>query len=405
MVSNESLHIHLDLVGGIAGDMFLAAAIDAGLVEPDHLTAQLRKVGLGPVEVVVDRVVRGAIEGTKVEFRGWDRGAEAEHRHLSTIRRMLADSDLSQPVKNRATAMFERLGRAEAAVHGMELDEVHFHEVGAVDSILDFVGVAWIIEEFDDASWSFGVVPAGTGTIETAHGTIPVPAPATAKVLEGLEVEYRDVESEFVTPTGATILATVAARKGRRSGRMKASGFGCGSRQVEGISNVLRMVVLNASEQSEFSGVDRDDVVQLVTEIDDELPEVTAHIAELLLEQGALDVVCEAVQMKKGRIGRRLNVLCRPHDEPALVRRIFEETTTFGIRRLPVQRWVLRRELDAVSTSFGEVDVKVGRWGDEVLKVSPEYDSCADAAERSGVPIREVYNEVLSAARNLFDDG
>lgn len=407
----EPLHIHLDLVGGIAGDMFLAAAIDAGLVDPEQASEELQKVGLGPVKVNVERVVRGAIEGTKVEFEGWNPEAESDHRHLSTIRRMLDESELSTPVKRRATQMFERLGRAEADVHGMELDDVHFHEVGAVDSILDFVAAAWIIESLTGASWSVGVVPAGKGTIETAHGTIPVPAPATAKLLEGFEVVYRDVESEFVTPTGATILATVAELEGPRRGAMKTSGFGCGSRQVEGISNVLRMVVLQwsaAPDDELLKNVDRDEVIQLVTEIDDESPEVTAHVADLLLESGALDVICEAVSMKKGRIGRRLSVLCKPEDEPALVRRIFKQTSTFGVRRQPLQRWVLRREKRSVSTPFGEVTIKLAWWGDEVLKTSPEYASCAAVAGRAGVPIREVFAAAASAARqemNSESDG
>ena len=394
-MSDKKLHIHLDLVGGIAGDMFLAGAIDAGLVEAADVEAQLKKVGLGDVEIVVERLVRGAIEGTSVSFRGWDEEAEADHRHLSTIRKMLATSDLTEAVGQRATAMFDRLGKAEAAVHGMELDKVHFHEVGAVDSILDFVAAAWIIEELD-ATWSAGPIPAGRGMIETDHGTIPVPAPATAKVLEGFEIEYRDVESEFVTPTGATIVATVAELSGERRGTIDTTGFGCGRREVAGISNVVRFVVLeqdvDSHGDSEFpKGVERENIVQLVTEIDDESPEVTAHVAALLLEAGALDVVCESVQMKKGRIGRRMSLLCRPEDEQRLAKKVFWETTTLGIRRLEMQRWILERSQRTVTTPFGEVMVKVAWWGDEVLKIQPEYESCAAVAEEAGVTVREVF--------------
>ena len=404
-MANSGLHVHVDMVGGIAGDMFLAAAVDAGLVEVEEVEAALRQVGLGPVEIVVEKVVRGAIAGTHISFRGWDPQMEADHRHLSTIRKMLAGSGLSEPVRRRAVEMFEVLGAAEAAVHGMELDDVHFHEVGAVDSILDFVAAAWIIENVG-ATWSFGVVPVGKGTIETAHGTIPVPAPATARVLKGFEVEARDVEAELVTPTGATILATIAKIPGPRRGRLEASGFGCGTRDVEGISNVVGINVFSAKRESLIGGgVTCEEVLQLITEIDDESPEVTAHVADLLMDAGALDVVCEAVTMKKGRIGRRLTVLCRSEDETALVKILFAETATLGIRRVPVERWVLRRSRQRVSTAFGEIWIKIAWWGDKILKASPEYESCAKVAAAAGVPLRDVYGAAQSAARRLADDG
>lgn len=397
----EGLHIHLDLVGGMAGDMFVAAAVDAGLVERTELEAVLRKVGLGPVEVVVEQVMRGAIEGTRIEFRGWDEDADAEHRHLSTIRTMLAESDLPQPVCRRATAMFQRLGEAEAAVHGIAVEDVHFHEVGAVDSILDFVAAAWIVECAGVKSWSVGQIPVGSGTIDTAHGTIPVPAPATARVLEGFDVAYRDIEAELVTPTGATIAAAVAGLKGPRRGTMVASGFGCGSRDLGAVSNVLRMVVLKpgATGESLGDGVERDEVVQLITEIDDATPEVVADAARRVRKQGALDVVREPVHMKKGRTGIRLSVLCRPEDESALVRCIFRETTTLGIRRLPLERWVLRRSMRPVSTPYGEVTLKVAWWGDEVLRAIPEFDSCVERAAEAGVAVQQVYSAALAQAR------
>lgn len=396
-VGDKRRHIHIDLVGGLAGDMFLAAAIDAGLVSIEAAEAELRKVGLGPVEIVAERIVRGAIEGTHIRFANWDEKHDSDHRHLSTIRKMLGESGLAPAVRARALEMFEVLGRAESEVHGIELDRVHFHEVGAVDSILDFVAAAWVIEEAG-ATWSTGKIPVGTGTIETAHGTIPLPAPATARVLKGLDVVYRDVETEFVTPTGATILSTVAGMPGERRGKMAATGFGCGSRDVEGISNVVRLVVLEGGGAVDEVGPQREAVVQLVTEIDDETPEVTAHVARILLESGALDVVREPVQMKKGRLGTRLSVLCHPDKEAELVRRIFLETTTFGIRRMPMERWILRRSQVTVKTPFGPVLVKVGELGDGEKKISPEYDSCAALAEEAGLSIRQVFEAARAAA-------
>ena len=404
--SDARRHIHLDLVGGLAGDMFLAGAIDAGLVDVDQLQSALSDVGLGAITIETETVVRGAIEGTHVAFSGWNESAERDHRHLSTIRQMLTDSPLSQSVKDRAIAMFERLGRAEADVHGMDLDEVHFHEVGAVDSILDFVAAAWLIES-SNATWSVGSIPAGRGTIETAHGTIPVPAPATARVLEGMEVDYRDVDAELVTPTGATIAATIRNIGGVKQGTMKATGFGCGTRDVDGVSNVVRFTVLESStsgrDDNDASQFQRQDVLELVTDIDDQSPELLAHVADTLRKAGALDVVVHTVQMKKGRVGQRLAVLCRRDDEQQLLQSIFEETTTLGIRRRPVQRWILERRHETVDTEFGDVTVKIGHRGDEILTISPEYESCARCAERTGVPIRRVY-AAASAAAGANDD-
>ncbi|TXD35461.1 nickel pincer cofactor biosynthesis protein LarC [Lujinxingia vulgaris] len=402
-------HIHLDLLGGLAGDMFLAAAIDADLVDVARLEAALQSVGLGPVRVISERVVRGAIEGVHVRFEGWDPAMESDHRHLSTIEEMIAASALSEGVKRRATAMFRTLGQAEATVHGIALERVHFHEVGAVDSILDFVAAAWVIEEVD-ATFSFGAIPVGSGTIETAHGTIPVPAPATAKLLEGFELTYQDVATEFVTPTGAAILATVAAQPGERQGRLKASGFGCGTREFKSHSNVVRVVVMEQGAASQGSAAgdaelwERDEVVQLVCEIDDLQPELMAAVEAQLFDAGALDVVREPVLMKKGRSGERLSVLCEAELSEALLRVIFVHTTTFGVRVMPVSRVKLRRSRRLVETTFGQVHVKVGWLGDEAIKATPEFEDCRLLAERHHLPVHTVYLEAQRAAAALITD-
>ncbi|RAL22121.1 nickel pincer cofactor biosynthesis protein LarC [Lujinxingia litoralis] len=395
-------HLHLDLLGGLAGDMFLAAAIDAGLVDVARLEAALGTLGLGAVRVHQERVVRGAIEGVHVRFEGWDPAMESDHRHLSTIEAMIAESGLSAGVKARATEMFRTLGRAEATVHGIELERVHFHEVGAVDSILDFVAAAWVMEEVD-ATYSFGAIPAGSGTIETAHGTIPVPAPATAKLLEGFEITHRDVATEFVTPTGAAILATVASRPGTRQGRLKASGFGCGTRDFGSHSNVVRLVVLEQGASPAGEPWERDEVVQLVCEIDDLQPELMASVEATLFEAGALDVVREPVLMKKGRHGERLSVLCEAGRQEALLKAIFVHTTTFGVRVLPMARVKLRRTRCEVSTAFGEVHVKVGWLGNEAIKATPEYEECRALAEQHGVSVHRVYLAAQEAGRALLE--
>lgn len=397
---SERKHIHLDLLGGLAGDMFLAAAIDAGLVTAEAAQEVLRKVGLGPVEVVVKRLVRGAIEGTHVSFAGWDPRHDSDHRHLSTIQKMLRESELPPAVVERALELFDGLGRAEATVHGIELERVHFHEVGAVDSLLDFVAAAWIIEE-SGASWSFGEIPVGSGTIQTAHGEIPVPAPATAKLLEGLSLKFRDVEAEFVTPTGAAILAALNKRRGPREGRLHATGFGCGTRDMGSLSNVVRLVVLVQEEKAEApaEGFERDQIVELRCEIDDESPEITAYVVERLFEAGAREVVREPVYLKKGRLGTRLTVLAEPEDEGLLVDVLLVESSTFGVRREVLDRWILKREVVEVDTFYGTLRVKLGWKGDEVVKVAPEYEDCAARAREAGVPLSEVFEAARRSAR------
>lgn len=400
------MHVHLDLMGGLAGDMFLAAALDCGLVERAEIEQALSSLGFGEISIIERSVRRGAIQGTHVAFEGWPPEAESDHRHLTTIIEILEGSDLPSEVCERAVSMFRVLGRAESDVHGIPLEDVHFHECGALDSIFDFVSAAWIIEQAGVESWSCGAVPLGSGTVETDHGTVPVPVPATAKLLDGFETVTRDVDVELVTPTGATILRTlreISPELQRPSGKVAADGFGAGTRDVEQLSNVVRMFAIETERDASETGLNRDEVVQLVTEIDDMSPEILADVEEVLFEAGALDVVREPVGMKKGRQGVRLSVLGRPDDEDMLVDTILRHTTTFGIRRQSLERWVLDREMETVETEYGEIGVKLGRSGGEILRVTPEFDECRAAARHHGVPVERVYGAAKSTAERRFN--
>ncbi|MBA2665013.1 MAG: nickel pincer cofactor biosynthesis protein LarC [Bradymonadaceae bacterium] len=397
------MHIHLDLLGGLAGDMFLAAAIDAELVDIEALEAALCTLGLGRgIRIVCEKVMRGAISGTHVRFEGWDLEAEADHRHLSTILEMIDQSGLQPGVKARAKDMFNVLGQAEAAIHGIALERVHFHEVGAVDSLLDFVSAAWIVDRVS-ASWSVSDVPAGRGTIVTDHGTIPVPAPATAKLLEGFAVVYRDIEAELVTPTGAAILRSLRPSFAPARGILQTTGFGCGTRNMKALSNVVRFVVLEQAA-SELKPTTESDVVwRVATEIDDMNPEILAHVEQLLLDAGALDVVREPVLMKKGRQGVRLSLLCGEDHREALIETIFRQTSTFGLRVDTVERRKLDRESRLVETPFGSARVKLGYLAGELIKATPEYADCAKLAQVQGVALQDVYQAVQRAAAALLE--
>ena len=392
------MHIHLDLLGGLAGDMFLAAAIDAGLVDIAALTEGLRTLGLGDqITIETEHVRRGAIAGTHVRFANWDPSADSDHRHLTTINKMIAESGLPQAVKDRATHLFRVLGEAEAAIHDMTLEKVHFHEVGAVDSILDFVSAAWIIEHVD-ATWSIGDVPTGKGEIQTAHGTIPVPAPATARLLRGFSIVQRDVQAELVTPTGAAILAGLGADTASKTGLLATVGYGCGTRELGELSNVVRMMAFDTAA-AHVLPVERDRVARITCEIDDMQPELLAWVCDVRLpEAGALDVSRSAVQMKKGRMATHVQVLVPPAKQAAVVDLMLRETTTLGVRVEEVERMTLPRRQAMVTTPWGEVEVKIAELGSGETKVAPEFESCAALAAEAGVPIERVWSAARRAA-------
>lgn len=395
-------HIHIDMIGGIAGDMFLAAALDAGVVEAADIEAALSSLGVGDIEIVSERVRRGAISGTHIGFTGWPADAESDHRHLSTILEMLDESGLDQATRQRASQMFELLGRSESKIHDIPMERVHFHEVGALDSIFDFVAAAYILEHAAD-SWSFGDVPTGRGTIEVDHGTMPLPAPATADLLEGLRVVPTRVEAELVTPTGATILRTIDSSSERTEtppGTIKANGYGAGTRQMDALANVVRFTVVDVDEPVDSET--RDEVIQLSCDIDDMNPEYLGHVEQKLFERGAVDVVRLNTLMKKGRQGVRLSVLSPPERHEALLETLFFETTTFGVRVERIERVKLRREVVEVETPVGAVNVKVGYWRSRPIKASPEYEDCARLAAATDTPLETIYAAARGAARSLL---
>lgn len=385
-------HIHIEMIGGLAGDMFLAAALDAGLVTVDELEGVFGELGLGRIEVHAETVKRYGIKSTHIEFSGWPEEEERDHRHLSEIEEMISTSALSDGVKARAIELFRFLGESEAQTHDIPIEKVHFHEIGAIDSILDFVGAAYVLAT-TDATWSAGKVPGGQGMVMMSHGLMPAIAPATARLLTDFVIEPRDVEGELVTPTGATILKALGVREpGLKSeGRLTGTGFGAGTKDFDSFANVTRLSVYDTGTTERF---ERDQVVRLETDLDDEHPEVLAHVESMLLDAGAIDVTRASLSMKKGRMGARLEVLCAVERSQEFAELLFRNTSTFGVRVVPVERLILRREVGVVSTSGGDVRIKRGYLGEELLKVTPEFEDCAAIAKRDGVPIAEVYKEV-----------
>ncbi len=386
-------HVHLEMIGGLAGDIFLAASIDAGLITAEELQRNLRLVGLGDVEVITDRVTRCGIASTHLSFSGWDPVHEADHRHLTEIEAMISASSLDDGTKARATAMFRDLGRAESEIHGVPMDHVHFHEVGAVDSILDFVGAALVLERAH-STWSHGPIPLGHGTIQTDHGPLPALAPATARLLHGFTLEPVDVAAELITPTGAAILRALDATELPASLTLSTDGYGAGTKDFPKRANVARLAVYDGADAR--AAFERDTISRLEADIDDLSPEVLAYTESLLLEAGALDVVRSPVTMKKGRTGIRISVLCETTETDRIADVLFSETSTFGLRVERIERIKLRRRIERVSTSWGPVRIKIGSWGDK-LKASPEYEDCAALARAHGVPLTHVMDSARSA--------
>ena len=384
---------HFDCFSGISGDMVLGAFVDAGL-SAAKLRSELKKLGLQGYTISTGRERRHHIAGTRVKVRV-SKSVRQPRRTLKDIVKLINSSALSKRVKADAAAIFTRLGKAEAAVHNVAVEKVHFHEVGALDSILDIVGAAVAMEQLGIERVTSSPVPLGSGTIKTAHGVLPVPAPATLRLLQRVPVYRSGIEQELVTPTGAAILTHYASDfTGFPPMTVEATGYGVGSREVAERPNVLRVVIGEAEEAAHTEPMD---VIE--TNIDDMTGELFGALFDRLFDAGALDVYVTPLLMKKGRPGHLLTVLCDPWKTAELVEILFAETTTFGVRTYRTQKHCLERESRTVKTPYGPVKVKIGTLGGKIVSISPEYESCRKLAKSKRVPLKEIYAAAEAAAR------
>lgn len=402
-MADGPVHLHLDCTSGISGDMFLGACLDLGL-PVSLLDEMVERLGLDGVELRVERAKRGGLAGVRFSVLRDGRPVEgagsegASHRPLSTILRMIDESGLSDGVVERASALFRRLGEAEAQVHGVGLEEVHFHEVGADDSIVDLVGATVALEHFGPARVSSSTVVVGSGTVSTRHGVMPVPAPATALLLEGVPITSGGASGELTTPTGAVIVrefvdefdpfATATPR------RIEGLGIGLGSRELADRPNALRLQRATPLELAESSWRQ---VAVLECQLDDATGEAIGHAAESLLDAGALDVFATAIQMKKSRPGVAITVISRPEKSSELAERLLLETGSLGCRRTVVDRLEAERAIFTVPTPFGDVQVKRATIAGCSLGVAPEYEDVRRVAREQNVPFRDVYRAALGA--------
>src|SRR2546426_12193866 len=377
--------------------MFLGALLDAGL-PAERLLAEIRKVPLGDHEFRQSRVLRAGLAGTRVEIVVPEKQPE---RHLHHIEQLIDGSALTKTVKERALEVFGRIAEVEGKLHDKPAAKVHFHEVGAVDAIIDVVGACAGLELLEVSELVSSPLNVGGGRVEAAHGSLPVPAPATAELLRGVPIYSSGVEAELVTPTGAALVATLAQSFGPLPPmKVERIGYGAGSRDLRGHPNLLRLFLGQRIELgTRDSGVggraansDAGEAIVSVLEanVDDMSPQLYGYLVERALASGALDVTCSSIQMKKNRPGLEVSVLCPPERSDALAQLLFDETTTIGLRIYEARRKVLDRELVTVETRYGAVRVKVARRDGRVLNVAPEYEDCQRLAAEKSVPLKEV---------------
>ncbi len=391
---------YFDCFSGIAGDMTLGALVDAG-ADLAAIEAELRKLGVSGWSLRAEKVQRGAIRATKVHVELTEH--QHHHRGLSDILKLIERAELPPRVWARATEVFKCLGEAEAHVHGIPIEKVHFHEVGAVDAIVDVVGACVGFELLGVEGFVCSPLNVGGGTVKTEHGTLPVPAPATADMLRQSPTYSTGIPHELVTPTGAALVAGLVTRFGPMPPMTVAKiGYGAGSLELTEQPNVLRIFLGEAADAA--LSAEEPEVAILEANLDDMSPAVAGYFLDQALAAGALDVYYTPVQMKKNRPGLVLTVICPPERADALAKLIFEQTTTIGLRQSSARRRVLDRTFVTIETPLGPVRMKLARLNGRVLNAAPEYDDCQRLASEKGVPLKQVLADAQFYFRQQHKD-
>lgn len=386
---------YFDCFSGISGDMMLGALLACAGADEAQFREQLAALGVTGYELSIQTVKREGITATDVDVRLLETD-QGHGRHLADIARILRESRLSARVQEQALAVFTRLADAEAKIHGTSRDEIHFHEVGAVDAIVDIVGTCVLLSMLGVERVAVSALPCGYGTVWCQHGWMPVPAPATVELLQGFPIYAVDIQGELVTPTGAALVTTLAdpATAGKMPAmRILTNGYGAGKKQFKpDMPNLLRVII---GETADASDQTPQTVAVLETNLDDQNPEGFDLLMERAFAAGALDVFFAPIQMKKNRPATLLTVLCPTEKADTLAGVLFRETGTFGIRVREQRRYTLTRSWRTVPTEYGDIRLKVGAWQGEEVTVSPEYEDCKRAAQEHEVPLRRVYEAAL----------
>jgi pyridinium-3,5-bisthiocarboxylic acid mononucleotide nickel chelatase len=386
--------LYFDCFAGASGDMILGAMVAAG-VEPDFLREQLSLLRVSGFSIDFETVNRSGLSATYARV---ETAHEHKHRHLSDIKHIIEGCDLSSAVKQRAVQIFTRLAEAEARVHNEPIDHVHFHEVGALDAIVDVVGAAICFDALQIERFVCSPLHVGSGFVKMAHGQFPIPPPAVTELLQGVPFYATGIKGELLTPTGAAIITTVCSEYGPiPEMKIEATGYGAGTREYQDFPNVLRVML----GETKTSNATDERLWMLETNLDDASPQIIGHVMDRVLELGALDCFFTPVQMKKNRPGVLLSVLCGRDEKEAVMKLLFTETTTLGVRSYEVARRALQRSVVRVETQYGPIDVKVAHLDGRVVNEMPEFEQCRQAAAREGVAVKIVEDAVRVAIAKL----
>lgn len=382
---------YFDCFAGAAGDMIVAAMLDAGL-DADFLKSQLATLGLKNIDIKIAQTARAGLRAASfipVVPK------EHQHRNLKDITEIITKSKISEKAKKTALAVFEKIAKAEGKVHGKDPNEIHFHEVGALDSIVDIVSASVGFDALGLDKVYCSALSVGGGTVECAHQLLPVPAPATTELLKGVPIIGGPGQVELLTPTAAAVLTTVVDRFCPLPAmKIEKIGYGAGSLESEKFPNVLRLILGQVVDET---GANADSICVLETNIDDVSGELVGSVTEKLFKLGALDVFTTPIYMKRGRPAEQISVICKISDIQSLERILFEEGLTFGVRKRIMQRTKLAREFVTVRTEFGQIKIKVGSLDGQVVNAKPEFADCAAAAEKHKVPLKTVLDAAMSA--------
>ena len=381
---------YFDCFSGASGDMILGALIDAGL-SPVSFKKELKKLRLPTVRIQVKKVLKGGLSATRVVVEG--RGEERHHRNLRELLKIVEKSALDRGIKEKSREIFERIARVEAEIHRRPIDEIHFHEIGGLDSIVDIVGAVWGFNHLEIDEIHVSKVNVGSGFVECEHGILPVPAPATLALMKGIPIYSSGVERELLTPTGAAILTTLGSEFGTfPSMKVERIGHGAGRDDLPH-PNLLRLVL---GEEAATSGKERVMVVE--TNIDDMNPQFFDYVMEGLLGMKVHDVFLTPILMKKSRPATLLTIICPPDRLPLVSEFLFRETTTLGLRWREEERVCAQREMMTLQTKHGRIRFKLARWEGKSINLSPEYEDCKKLAHLKGVPLKEIFAEAKKEA-------
>ena len=390
--------LYFDCFAGASGNMILGGLAALG-IEADHLVRELKNIAPVDVNVEFTKVDRSGIAAIHAHVTVPD---EKKHRHLSDIERIIVESGVSDQVKDRSRSIFRRLAEAEAKVHGTDVNRVHFHEVGAMDAIIDIVGSCVGFEMLGVERFVCSKIHVGSGFVEMAHGKFPVPPPAVVELLKGWPYYSTEVVGELATPTGVAIVTTLAGSYEPMSDlTVDRIGYGAGTREYEKFPNVIRLALGESSGTQ--AATETDKLIQLETNVDDLSPQILGYVMDRAFEIGALDCWFTPIQMKKNRPAVMLSVLCGREKRRAIADLIYRETSTLGIRVREIDRECLEREVVSVATEFGQIDVKLGRLNGKIVNAMPEYDQVRSAALDSGVAFGVVRDAALESLRGASD--